>query len=48
MSATPASDCTAVVEEEGDAPPLILLRGEDLLGRLAVGCDDRLGVGAGR
>jgi hypothetical protein len=36
------------VEEEGDAPPLVLLCSEDLLGRLAVGCDDRLGIGAGR
>jgi len=37
-----------VVEEEGDAPALVLLRGEDLLGRLAVAGDDRLGIGAGR
>jgi hypothetical protein len=37
------------MEEEGNAPPLVLLRGEDLLGRLAVGCDDGLGLGrAGR
>ena len=38
----------AVVEEERDAPPLVLLRGEDLLGRVAGGCDERLGPGAGR
>ena len=39
----------AVMEEESDAPTLVLFRREDLLGRLAVGCDDRLGLGrAGR
>ena len=35
----------AVVEEERDAPPLVLLRSEDALGRLALGGDDRLGLG---
>jgi hypothetical protein len=38
----------AVVEEQGDAPPLVLFRREDLLGRLAVRGDDRLGLGARR
>jgi hypothetical protein len=32
------------VEEERDTPPLVLLRCEDLLGRLAGGGDDRLGL----
>jgi hypothetical protein len=36
------------VEEERDAPPLVLLRRENLLGRLAAGSDDRLGLGATR
>jgi len=36
MSATPASDCTGpVVEEQCDAPALVLLGREDLLGLVA-------------
>jgi len=36
------------VEEEGDAPPLVLFRREDLLGWLAVSRDERLGFGTSR
>ncbi len=38
----------AVVEKERDAPPLVLLRREHLLGRLAVRRCDRVVLGAGR
>ena len=38
----------AVVQEERDAPPLVLLRREHLLGRLAVRSGDRVALGVGR
>jgi hypothetical protein len=36
------------VEKQRDAPPLVLFRCENLLGRLAVRGGDRVALGAGR